>query len=65
MTENATRESSMLIGGPRDRWAYWTDELDASVGKQHARTDGYRRTDEFVDNDKAPTKTSRVWRWTR
>lgn len=62
-TKNSARESSLLIGGPRDGRAYWTDELDRSTGASDAYSVGYRRTDEFLANEHAPTKVSRIWRW--
>lgn len=60
MSSKASRESSILTGGPRDGWAYWTADLDAGI----SQGDGYRRTEEFVTNKHhAETGVSRVWRW--
>lgn len=57
----------MLIGGPRDGWAYYADDLDRLVvAAQHSgRTFPYRPDDEMMVHPGTTDTVVGVWKWYR
>lgn len=54
------QEVSILAGGPKDRWGYWTRELTAQV--ERCEDNGIPFY--YVPTPRFDSDGRRVWRWT-
>lgn len=56
----------MFIGGPRDQWCYWADEVDRMATRAQAmgETFDYRPTGDLMVHPGSPTnQTVGVWKY--